>query len=141
MHYWINLLRLFLSPLNVFGLLSRIYLGVEEVISSSGSSSLSFQSCLASVRAAGDRTGSGVGVSVRGMLFLISFWCAAGLNSDAEAVLVGQYADGATVHLGVSVDFACWGLPAGSADLVSLSLSVGAILPSVTGDSVGFFPH
>ena len=31
------------------------------------------------------------------------------------------------------------GLPAGSADLVSLSLSVGTILPSVTGDSVSFF--
>ena len=72
-------------------------------------------------------------------MFLISFWCAAGLNGNVEAVLVGQYADGATVCLGVSVDVACWGLPTGSADLVSLSLSVGAILPSVTGDSVGFF--
>ena len=79
MHDWINLLRLFLSPSNVFGLLSWISFGVEEVISSSGSSSLSFQSCLASERAAGDRTGSGVGVSVHGT-FLISFWCAAGLN-------------------------------------------------------------
>ena len=80
---------------------------MEEVISFSGSSSLLFQSCLASVRAAGDRTGSGVGVSVRGT-FLISFWCAAGLNGDAEAVLVDQCVDGATVHLGVSVNVACW---------------------------------
>ena len=108
MHDWINLLRLFLSPSNVFGLLSQISFGAEEVILSSGSSSLSFQSCLASERVAGDRTGLGVGVSVCGM-FLISFWCAAGLNSNVEAVLVGQYADEATVHLGVSVDVACWG--------------------------------
>ena len=105
---------------------------------SSGSLSLSFQSCLASVRAAGDKTGLGVGVLVRGT-FLISFWCAAGLNGNVEAVLVDQYADGATVCLGVSVDVACWGLPAGSADLMSLSLSVGTILPSVTGDSVSLF--
>ena len=83
-----NLLRLFLSPLNVFELLSRISLGAEEVILSSGSSSLSFQSCLASERAADDRIGSGVGVSVHGT-FLMSFWCAAGLNGNVEAVLVG----------------------------------------------------
>ena len=62
-------------------------LGAEEVIWSSGSSSLLSQSCLASVRAAGDRTGLGVGVSVRGM-FLISFWCTAGLNGDGDVVLV-----------------------------------------------------
>ena len=54
-------------------------------------------------------------------------------------MLVGRCADEATARLGVSVDVACWGLPTGSADLVSLSLSVGTILPSVTGDSVGFF--
>ena len=28
-------------------------------------------------------------------------------------VLVDRCSDGATVHLGVSVDVACWGLPAG----------------------------
>ena len=88
MHDWINLLRLFLSPLNVFGLLSQISLGAEEVISSSGSSSILLQSCLGSERVAGDKTGSGVGVSVCGT-FLISFWCAAGLNGNVEAMLVG----------------------------------------------------
>ena len=119
-----NLLRLFLSPSNVFGLLSQISLGVEEVILSSCSSSLKSQlSCLATVEAAGEKAGSGVGVygfkvdgecggSVCGT-FLISFWCTAGLN-DGDC-------------LGDPGDVACWGLPTGSADLVSFN--VGAILP------------
>ena len=58
-------------------------------------------------------------------------------------MLAVSYADGATIHLGVSVDGACWGLPTGSAaGLVSLSLSVGAILPSclLVTQSVSF-PH
>ena len=57
-------------------------------------------------------------------------------------MLVDQCAGGATIHLGASNDVACWGLPTGSVCLVSLSLSVGTILPSVIpGDSVGILPH
>lgn len=80
-HDWMNLLRLFLFPSKVFGLLSRISFGdVVEVISSVSSSSLLSQSVFASARAAGDKTGdSGSWLEV-GMLvdladgsFLISF--------------------------------------------------------------------
>ena len=114
MHDWMNLLRLFLSSLNVLGLLIHISLVVILFLPSS--SELSQCSVLANSRVADDvcvEVDGGFGGSVHGR-FLISFWCAAGSN------------DG--VCLGVPGDVACWGLPTGSAvDLVSFN--VGTILP------------